>query len=314
MAHGFKAAGLVESALLVGIVLAATAFGIVVAVLKDAQETRTGFGQLVIAGASVADFGTVILLSLFFSHQGSGIEATVALLVLFGALVAVIGLSIYRVHASGRLARTVERLRGTTAQIGVRIAMVVLVGLVFMAEEFGLEVVLGAFMAGAIVSLIDRDEAMKGSGEQEKLEAIGFGVFIPAFFVAAGIQLDLSALFDSTSSIVLVPAVVGALLIVRGVPALLYRPVLGDRARRGRPPASHLAAVHRRRGPDRGRAGQDRPCDSRRPSRGRRAVSAVVPCTGPGPAAVYPRGGTILTTRSSPSRRLPRPSVLFVST
>ena len=69
-AHVLEAAGLVDSPLLIGIVLAATAFGIVVAVLKDAGETRTDFGQLVITGASVADFGTVVLLSLFFSAGG----------------------------------------------------------------------------------------------------------------------------------------------------------------------------------------------------------------------------------------------------
>ena len=104
-----------------------------------------------------------------------------------------------------------------------------MVGLVFLAEEFGLEVVLGAFMAGAMVSLLDRDEALEGSGEKEKLDAIGFGVFIPVFFVTAGVQLDLSALFESTSSVVLVPAVVVALLLVRAAPALLYRPALGER-------------------------------------------------------------------------------------
>ena len=178
VAHVLEAAGLVESPLLVGIVLAATAFGIVVAVLKDAGETRTGFGQLVIPGASVADFATVVLLSLFFSQDGSGIEATLLLLGLFIALVGMIGLGLHRARASGRLTRAVDRLRATTAQSGdphrdgadgrARLPR----------EEFGLEVVLGAFMAGAMVSLLDRDEALEGSGEKEKLDAIGFGVFI----------------------------------------------------------------------------------------------------------------------------------------
>ena len=228
MAHVLEAAGLVESPLLVGIVLAATAFGIVVAVLKDAGETRTSFGQLVITGATVADFATVVLLSLFFSQDGSGIEATLVLLGLFAAFVGMVGLGLQRARESGRLTRAVTRLRATTAQLGVRIAMVLMVGLVFLAEEFGLEVVLGAFMAGAMVSLLDHDEALEHSGEKEKLDAIGFGVFIPVFFVTAGVQLDLSALFDSTSSVVLVPAVLAALLLVRAAPAVLYRGALGD--------------------------------------------------------------------------------------
>ena len=93
VAHVFDAAGLAEAPLLVAIVLAATAFGIVVAVLSDARETHSRFGQLVIAAASVADFGTVILLSLFFSSKGSGMEATLALLGMFTLVVAVVGLA-----------------------------------------------------------------------------------------------------------------------------------------------------------------------------------------------------------------------------
>ncbi len=228
-AHVLEAVGLVDSPLLIAIILAATAFGIVVAVLKDAGQTRTDFGQLVIAGASVADFGTVVLLSLFFSHQGSGIEATLLLLGLFAGVVVALGMAIRGVHRSGWLSESVDRMHETTAQIGVRIAVVLLVGLVYLAEEFGLEVVLGAFLAGAMVSLLDREEAMERSGEKAKLEAIGFGVFVPAFFVTSGVRLDLTALFDSVSAALLVPAIVAALLVVRGVPAVLYREHVGRR-------------------------------------------------------------------------------------
>ena len=285
VAHVLEAAGLVESPLLVGIVLAATAFGIVVAVLKDAGETRTAFGQLVITGATVADFATVVLLSLFFSQDGSGFEATLVLLGLFAAFVGVVGLGLQRARRSGRLTRAVDRLRATTAQLGVRIAMVLMVGLVFLAEEFGLEVVLGAFMAGAMVSLLDHDEAIEHSGEKEKLDAIGFGVFIPVFFVTAGVQLDLSALFESTSSVVLVPAVLAALLLVRAAPALLYREALGDqRAIAAGPAAGHLPPLHRRRRPDRGRAREDRDGHGRGPGRRRRALGGAVPGAGAGAA------------------------------
>jgi Kef-type K+ transport system membrane component KefB len=95
VAHVFEAIGLVEAPLLISIVLAATAFGIVAAVLSDARVTSSRFGQLVIAAASVADFGTVILLSLFFSSNGSGTEATLLLLGMFAGLVAVIGLALW---------------------------------------------------------------------------------------------------------------------------------------------------------------------------------------------------------------------------
>jgi Kef-type K+ transport system membrane component KefB len=221
-ALAFDAAELAGAPLLVAIVLAATSFGIVVAVLKDAGETGTQFGQLVIAGASIADFATVILLSLFFSHQGSGGESTIVLLLLFAALVAAVGLLVTGARGSARLKAAVVRLHRTSAQISVRIAFLMLAGLVLMAEEFGLEVVLGAFLAGAMVSFLDREKAVESSGLQAKLEGIGFGIFIPMFFVVSGVQLDLGSLFSSFDTAVLVPATVIALLLVRGLPALLY--------------------------------------------------------------------------------------------
>jgi Kef-type K+ transport system membrane component KefB len=223
VAVAFWAVDLVEAPVLVAIVLAATSFGIVVAVLKDAGRTATPFGQLVIAGASVADFATVILLSLFFSHQSSGPEATVVLLVLFAGLVVVVGLLLVGARASETLKATVRRLHETTAQMGVRIAFLLLIVLVLMAAEFGLEVVLGAFLAGALVSLLDRDRAVDTSGLRAKLEGVGFGVFIPIFFVVSGARLDLDALFSSLDTALLVPATLVALLLVRALPALLYR-------------------------------------------------------------------------------------------
>lgn len=175
----FDVAGLAESPGLVGIVLAATSFGIVAAVLKDARETQSRFGQLVIAAASIADFATVILLSLFFSGNGSGVESTIVLLVLFAGLVAVVGIVLAGASSSVRLSEAVRRLHETSAQMGVRITFLLLASLVLMAHEFGLEVVLGAFLAGAMLSLLDHGHAVESSGLKSKLEGIGFGVFIP---------------------------------------------------------------------------------------------------------------------------------------
>jgi Kef-type K+ transport system membrane component KefB len=220
----FDAVDLVGAPTLVAIMLAATSFGIVVAVLKDADQLRTGFGQLVLAGASIADFATVILLSLFFSNEGSGVESTVVLLILFAGLAASVGLVLAGARGSDRLRAAVGRLQRTSAQVTVRLAFVLLVAFVLMADEFGLEVVLGAFLAGGILSLLDRDNAVESSGLQAKLDGIGFGIFIPIFFVVSGVRLDLESLFSSIDTVVLVPATLVALLVVRGIPALLYRP------------------------------------------------------------------------------------------
>jgi Kef-type K+ transport system membrane component KefB len=229
VALGFDVAGVAESPVLVAIILAATSFGIVVAVLKDAGRTDTRFGQLVIAAASIADFSTVVLLSLFFSSSGASFENTLVLLVLFFALVVVVGLVLLGARGSGALRQAIARMQRTSAQISVRIAFLLLAVLVFFAGRFGLEVVLGAFLGGAMVSLLDRDRAVAKTGLQEKLEGIGFGIFIPTFFVVSGVKLDLDALFSSFDTMVLVPLTVVALLLIRGAPVVLYRRFLSGR-------------------------------------------------------------------------------------
>jgi Kef-type K+ transport system membrane component KefB len=121
------------------------------------------------------------------------------------------------------------RLQDTTAQIRVRGAFMLLVAFVALASVLGLETILGAFVAGVILRLVDGDRMMTHPQFREKLEAIGYGVFIPIFFVASGIRFDLAALFSSSSTILRVPIFLAALLLVRGVPALVYRPLVGNR-------------------------------------------------------------------------------------
>jgi Kef-type K+ transport system membrane component KefB len=225
---GFKAAGLVKSPLFVAIVLVATSLGVIVPVLKDSGNVGSSFGQLVIAAASIADFGAIILLSVFFSGDGSSDTlGTLILLGLFGAVVAVVGLAIAGVERSMGLSSVIARLQDTTAQIRVRGAFVLLIGFAALAQSVGLETILGAFAAGALLSVVDRDRAMTHPQFRLKLEAVGFGVFVPVFFVASGLRFDLSALFSSASTIARVPLFLLALLIVRGLPAIAYRRVLG---------------------------------------------------------------------------------------
>src|SRR5205085_8760199 len=93
------------------------------------------------------------------------------------------------------------------------------------ATQLGLEVILGAFLAGAIVSVVDRDDMMTHPLLRLKLDAIGYGVFIPVFFVTTGLRYDLNAL-GNASTLARVPLSLAALLLVRGLPALIYRRVV----------------------------------------------------------------------------------------
>ena len=223
------ATGVSGAPLLVAIMLSATALGVVIPVLKDSGEAETQFGQLVIASASIADVATVVLLSLFFSREASGVGAKLVLLGGFGALAAAIGLAVAQAQRSMRLSRALVRLQDTTSQIRVRGAFVLLTAFVVLAEKFGLEAILGAFVAGAILKLVDTDRAMTHPRFRAKLEAAGFGVFVPFFFVTSGVRFNVDALFASGSSIARLPIFLAALLAARGLPALLYRHMLDSR-------------------------------------------------------------------------------------
>jgi len=225
---GLKAADLVQTPLLVAIILSATSLGVIVAVLKDAGEISSTFGQLVIAAGTIADFGAIILLTLFFSGEG-GIGSTLFLLGGIALLGAVVFFVLTGAEHSMKIRADLLRLQDTTAQIRVRGAIVLFVGFAAIAEQLGLEAILGAFAAGAILSLVDRDEAMTHPEFRTKLEALGFGFFIPIFFVTSGIRYDLNALTADASSVIMVPIFLAALLAARGLPALLYRRVLDGR-------------------------------------------------------------------------------------
>ena len=225
-----QAGDFVKSPLFIAIVLVSTSLGVIVPVLKDSDNIGSDFGQLVIAAASIADFGAIILLSLFFSGEGStDTTGKLILLGVFGLVVALIGLAIAGFERWRGLSRVLVRLQDTTAQIRVRGAFVLLIGFVALAENVGLEVILGAFAAGAVLSLIDRDQAMTHPDFRLKLEAAGFGIFIPVFFVTSGLRFDLDALFSSASTVARVPLFLLALVLVRGLPALLYSGLIGRR-------------------------------------------------------------------------------------
>src|SRR3954470_10615548 len=228
VAGGLKAAGLADAPLLIAITLAATSLGVLIPVLKDAGESGSTLGQVVIAAGSIADFGAIILLSVFFTGEG-GTGATLVLIGSLLALAAVVLVAVRGAERSMRIRADLLRLQDTTAQIRVRGAMVLLIAFAAIAQQLGLEAILGTFAAGAMLTLADRDQVMTHPQFRRKLEAIGFGLFIPVFFVSSGVRYDLDALLSSTSTILMVPVFLAALLTVRAVPAVLYRGLLGAR-------------------------------------------------------------------------------------
>ena len=225
----FSAVGWVHSALLLAVTLSATSLGLVVPVLKDARQADGMVGQFTIAAASVADFAAVLVLSLVFSTEGGSAGERLIMVGLFALLVAVTGLVVATAGRSQRIGLVLLRLQDTTAEIRVRAAVVLLIAFVALAEQFGLETILGAFLAGAVVGLVDRD-ATSHPRFRTKLEALGYGFLIPVFFVTSGLRLDLRGLLDDPAALLRVPLFLLALLVVRGVPAYLSVRTLGGRS------------------------------------------------------------------------------------
>ena len=223
------AAGLVTSPLLLAIILTSTSLGVVVPVLADAGLTAADFGQLVIAAASIADFGAIVLLSLFFSREATSTAAQLTLLGCLLAVTVVAAAGLLRAGRSMRLAAELVKLQDTSAQIRVRGAVALLVVFTWFAQRLGLEVILGAFLAGVIVKIADRDVAETHPEFPVKLQALGYGFFIPFFFVVSGVRFDLAALTSDAGALARVPLFLLALVLARGLPALLYRSRIGPR-------------------------------------------------------------------------------------
>ncbi|MET8331975.1 cation:proton antiporter [Streptomyces sp. NPDC005181] len=215
--------GLVESPLLVGIALVATSLGLLVPILKDAGAVDRPVGQLTIGGGSAGEISAVVLLSLFFSEHSSGLASRLLLLLSLAGLAALIVVASVGAGRSTWLSRAVEMLADTSAQVRVRLSMVLVVGLSAIALHLGFEAVLGAFVAGAVLRLVDPDAERTHPQFHIKLEGLGYGFLIPVFFVTSGIQFDLGALFADAGTVLRVPVFLAALLLVRGLPALAYR-------------------------------------------------------------------------------------------
>jgi Kef-type K+ transport system membrane component KefB len=228
--YALNAAGWTSSPLLIAVTLSATSLGLIVPVLKDAGQADGPTGQLVIGAASLADFGAIVLLSLFFStDQGSSTGTKLILLAGLALVAAALVITVSRLGRGMRLSTTLLRLQDTTAEIRVRLAVLLLLGFVALAEKIGVETILGAFIAGLILTRLDRD-AMTHPRFRAKLEAIGYGFLVPIFFITSGLRFDLKALTDSPSAFARIPVFLAALLLVRGLPALLYARTTGARS------------------------------------------------------------------------------------
>ena len=219
------AAGVVVSFLYTGSAMATTAIGTLIPILRDAGELRTRFGTHLLAAGAVGEFGPILLITLVLSTTQPLHEA----LILLGFIAIALVLALTSVRFAWRGIPALERTLESSSQLAVRIATVLVFGLVLLASELGLDILLGGFVAGMIVRAALRGNELESF--ESKLTAVGFGFLIPFFFVVSGINFDLEAL-GSAEAIGKLFLFLGLFLVVRGTPALLlYREVLNARDR-----------------------------------------------------------------------------------
>jgi len=218
-------AGIVVSFLYTGSAMATTAIGTLIPILRDNGELKTRFGTYLLAAGGAGEFGPILLVTLVLSTTNPFREG--AILLLFVALA--LALALVSVRYAWRGWPALERTFEASSQLAVRVTVVLVFGLVLLAGKLGLDILLGGFVAGMIVRA-----ALKGhelSIFESKLTAVGFGFFVPFFFITSGIEFDLDAL-GSVGAVAKLLMFFGLFVVVRGTPALLlYRGVLQARQR-----------------------------------------------------------------------------------
>lgn len=208
LAFAFKWFGLIDDVLLMVIIISTISLGVVVPTLKEMNIMRTTIGQFILLVAVLADLVTMILLTIYGAvngHGGSTIWLT-GILVVFTIVFYVIGVLFKRMSF-------LQKLMGGTTQIGIRAVFALIILLVALAEGVGAEYILGAFLAGVVVSLLNPDEEMV-----EKLDSFGYGFFIPIFFIMVGVDLNIPSLVKEPSLLIIIPILILAFIVSKLIP------------------------------------------------------------------------------------------------
>jgi Kef-type K+ transport system membrane component KefB/Trk K+ transport system NAD-binding subunit len=217
----FTWAELASSPWMIALILSTTSLGVVVPVLKEQGLSSGRYGQTLLIAALIADFVTMLLITVVVAALSHGLTLDILLIgLLFVAFFLMYyfgGIFFNRVKGVRRI---LEELSSATAQIKVRAAFTMMLIFVALAEMLGTEIILGAFLAGAIVSLLKRPE---DEGLVHQLDAIGYGFFIPIFFIMVGVDFNLASLISSPSALLLVPLLLLSAAAVKLLPSLVFK-------------------------------------------------------------------------------------------
>lgn len=217
IAGGLVFTGFAISALLIGLALTTTALGTLLPMLSDADVLHTRFGAFILAVGGAGEFLPIVAIALLLTSDNPA--ETSLLLVLFVVLAAgAVAMAIR--PTPPRVVELLGRTLDSSSQLPIRIAVLLIALLVWVASELGLDLLLGAFVAGLVVRLANKGE--QAHVIEQKLSSVAFGVFVPIFFVVSGMSFDLDALTSKPITLLRLPLFLGLFLVVRGVPVLLF--------------------------------------------------------------------------------------------
>jgi Kef-type K+ transport system membrane component KefB len=206
-------------------VLPTTAFGMLIPILRGSGDLDNDFGRYVLGSAVVGELGPVILGSIILAHRHYHLHETILTMVFFAVAIGAILLA-KRLRSEG-LSVMIERWLGDRSVLPVRISILILLGLVSLATELGIELVLGAYAAGMVIAMLVRGTTAEIL--EDRLTSLGSGFCVPLFFVISGIEFDLPSLVTSPASLARLILFWAGFLIIRIVPVLLYKRVLPER-------------------------------------------------------------------------------------
>ncbi|MDT4328420.1 cation:proton antiporter [Methylomonas sp. MED-D] len=222
------AIGLIQAPpLLAAVALSTTALGVLAPILRDEGILNTDFGKMLLSAAAMGEFGPLMVVSMLIIPTHSTFLHTVFILAFVGITFVIADTAINA--RSSTLIDLLAQTMQSSGQLPVRICIALQALLVVLAGEFGLNVVVGAFAAGMVVGLASKGEG--GMILRQKLDAIGYGFLIPIFFIVAGMKFDVSALWANPLVPVQIICLLGLLILIRGVPVILYYPVLASNDR-----------------------------------------------------------------------------------
>lgn len=207
---------LIHSPLMLALIITTTSLTVVVPVLKEYDILSHSLGQLLLAAAVLADFVTMLLISVAVSLYKGGFSPNILLVLVLILVLVVLYFVFNRFSGMTKL----RNLAHGTAQLGIRASMALMIVFIVLSQTLGVQVIMGTFLAGVFVGFVNDRER---TDIYHKLDAIGFGFLIPIFFIMVGVDFDIHSLLSDRKALLLLPVLLVATYLFKAAPALLLR-------------------------------------------------------------------------------------------